>query len=159
MALIGRGRLALARSQFDEARTAWRNAHDLCAALGLTRYQRALRRSCCRRAAPSAAPSRASTRGSARTGAPWRARDGSRHVSCAARAAQGRPLQSAARTLAITCAICSSLRNGDIGSDSTSAAQRSATGRLPARVAEVAKALLLVQRARVVDRRADAALG
>ncbi len=40
LALIGRGRLALARSQPDEARSAWRSARDLCATLGVTRYER-----------------------------------------------------------------------------------------------------------------------
>jgi class 3 adenylate cyclase/tetratricopeptide (TPR) repeat protein len=39
-ALIGRGRLAFARTHFEEARTAWQKAHDICGALGLTRYQR-----------------------------------------------------------------------------------------------------------------------
>jgi class 3 adenylate cyclase len=40
LALIGRGRLAFVRNRFDEARAAWQKAHDICAALGLTRYQR-----------------------------------------------------------------------------------------------------------------------
>jgi class 3 adenylate cyclase len=40
LALIGRGRLALARNQLDDARTACRSARDLCAALGLHRYER-----------------------------------------------------------------------------------------------------------------------
>jgi len=40
MALIGRGRLALDRAQGDQARSDWRAARELSAAIGLTRYER-----------------------------------------------------------------------------------------------------------------------
>jgi class 3 adenylate cyclase/tetratricopeptide (TPR) repeat protein len=40
LALIGSGGLALARNQADAAREAWRSARDLCAAIGLRRYER-----------------------------------------------------------------------------------------------------------------------
>jgi hypothetical protein len=39
LALIGRGRLAFARGQVDEARSAWRSAREICIGLGFTRYQ------------------------------------------------------------------------------------------------------------------------
>jgi class 3 adenylate cyclase/tetratricopeptide (TPR) repeat protein len=40
LALIGRGRLALVRNQLAAARDDWQEAHAICAALGLTRYER-----------------------------------------------------------------------------------------------------------------------
>lgn len=39
LALIDMGRLALARHRDDEAHSAWRSARDICAAIGLTRYE------------------------------------------------------------------------------------------------------------------------